>query len=223
MIALTASLFQWLNFPSDVTATLAIASGALIPAIAIRRGDRQQSKQAKMQEVVSGDFQRPFVYVLFIAAGLLILGELAIITISFTGVSGFQVNSAQLGSESQRSWTAALISLFLILVLAVAIGSFVAHRRFQYDLWCAIGAAAPLAIFPLLAYNNIIYLGIQGWLGRLVETALFLVPVLGVVLGVFRGRRTRPLFLANLLFKELSESDRTAVREIMAEPKAKGG
>jgi hypothetical protein len=56
----------------------------LIPAIAIRVRDRKTSKARKVEEAVSGSFERPWMYTLLIGAALLVASLLAAILIANT-------------------------------------------------------------------------------------------------------------------------------------------
>ena len=222
VIALTAALFRWLNVPAEVTAALATASGALIPTIAIRIRDSKTSKARKVEEAASGTFERPWIYALLIGAALLVASELVGILIETKIEEGLTAGGVNL--ETSRGWAnfVGIVQILVIMVAAVPSGSYVAHRLNRNDVWCALGAVV-LALATLRFAGVTIERPTESDPPLVVLVALgVLSVVVGVVLGILRGRKTRNLFLAQRLFKGLSESDRSAVLDIMADAQAAG-
>jgi hypothetical protein len=228
VIALSAILFRKLGVPGEVAATLAAASGALIPAIAIRVRDRKTSNARKVEEAVSGSFERPWIYTLLIGAALLVASLLAAILIATTiedyllGPLVADVGGVNL--ETSRGWAnlTLIIETLIPLVAAVPTGSYVAHRLKRNDLWCALGAVVfALVILPLAGVTVESPTEADPPVFVIVALGVFSI-VVGVVLGVLRGRKSRSLFLVKRLFRGLSESDRSAVLDIMADAQAAG-
>jgi hypothetical protein len=232
VIALTAALFRWLNVPAEVTAALATASGALIPSIAIRIRDRKKSKAGKVEEAVSGTFERPWFYVLLIASGLLTVSEVVWILVEdkiveaellapFVRGLTDRPADANLANSGVWVWLTGIVGLSIALAVAVPSGSYVAHRVKRNDMWCALGAVVLMLV--ALPFAGVTIEPSESPLPVIVVVAIGVLSVAsGVALGVLRGRKTRSLFLAKRLFKGLSESDRSAVLDIMAEAQSAG-
>lgn len=225
VIALTALTLQRLKVPSEVTASLSTASGALVPAIAIRRRDAVKSKVDHCLELVARVFERPPIYVLIIAAGLLALVEFTVYLLG-----GFIGGVATLAAEEEGLLTAeeslavfesdifiggiAIVSLLIVMVIAVFVGTYVAHRITRRPIVWAMAAvvlaqAVTLAVDVVaLAFTDAPF----NWMAYPVWVAALGIPVW---LGARRGRRNRAMFLANRLFKGLSENDRNGMLALM--------
>jgi hypothetical protein len=227
VIALTAALLHRLAVPSEVTGSLAMASGALVPAIVIRVRERAKSKAKRVSELVSGTFERPPVLILIIAAGLLALIEWASYVLFFV-VAGL----ASLAAEDEGLLTAdaaasvlesemvtggiALLGLLLVMAAAVPVGTYVAHRVTHRPLLWAFGAVL-LAQAVLLTIDVSISLSTGEPVNYLAYAVFVAAVSITGWLGVRRGRRNRALFHATRLFRRLSETDRSAVLQIMDE------
>ena len=237
-IALTALLFGSLGVQPDVVTALATAAGALIPTVAIRVRDRKTSKARKVEEAVSGTFERPWIYTLLIGTALLVASELAGIWIVtniedallgpffaafMEGWTGGPEGSVNL--ETSRGWAnlTLILEMLTVLVAAVPCGSYVARRLKRNDLWCALGAVVLALVTLRFAVGVTVESPAEADPPLVVIVALgVLSVVVGVVLGVLRGRKSRSLFLVKRLFKGLTESDRSAVLDIMADAQAAG-
>ena len=239
VIAVTAVLLHWLPIPSEVSASLATASGALVPLIVMRRRDRKKGKAESFDELASGTFERPFPYVLFTAAGLLTLLLAAGSAIMLAPLLGSYLTAqgeglltieeiAHLNHSSGVLGSALTIGPLIGLASAAIVGVYVAHRLPRHDLWCGIR----VVVLTLLVFVADLLLTNAGFGlidARLVpsDISTYLYSAcpagaIGIVLGVLLGRRTRPMFLVNRLFKGLSRSDQGTVLEIMKEAQSDG-
>ena len=215
---LTAVLFHWLELPDDIATSLALASGGLVPIFALRRKDHKQSREAKINEAVSGKFERPLIYVLIIATSWLAIAAMTLSSLVRVLVypesvlpeiflpSSIRENPALVYHYDQETWVPLFLGISMLMAVAVLVGIFTAHRVKRHAIWCALGAVVLSEAARLVVY--------WGRVDRYFIIALAAI-CLGVMLGVVLGRRTRALFLATRLFKGLSEADRSAVLEIM--------
>lgn len=229
VIALTALVLQWLTVPSEVTASLSPAAGALVPAVAVRRREGRKGKADRVMELVSGTFRRPPAYVLIIAAGVLGLIEYFTYFLSYlvsyaplidaeiAGLLTAEESTTILLSPSSTSTAiATLLGFVATFIVAVPVGSYVARRIGTHPLCWAVGAvvlnqSVSFLIFSITTDPSITTLDYSAFL---IWTVLLSVAVW---IGVRHGSRTRALFLATRLFRRLSEADRTAVLALMQE------
>ncbi|MDT0164884.1 hypothetical protein Q9R32_04880 [Actinotalea sp. AC32] len=225
VIAGTAVALRALDVPSEVTAPVSTASGALVPMVAIRRGERRKSKVEHVQEMLSGTFARPPVYAAIIAAGLLALTEWVTYVVAFVGAAAVSWAGEEAGvlttAESEvllgsagASGAATVLGLLLTMVAAVPIGAYVAHRVLRRDVVVALAAVALSQVITFLLLGTLSgFAGFRPW-----PWVVWVVLVSGAIaLGVARGRSTRSLFLVDRVFRRLGEADRRAVLSLIDE------
>jgi len=227
VVAVAALLLRSLDVPDEVTASLSTASGAVVPAVAIRRRERAKGKSQRIEELVSGTFERPRVYVLIIAGCFLAVAEF--LTYFFVGFLGGVValaaeESGFLSTEESAAVLVddavivlvALLGLLVTAVIAVPVGIYVAHRIKRHPLYWAFGALLLAQAVSLLI--ELVWLRSPDTPPNFLAYAIF-VAVIAVPLwfGVHRGVRTRALFRAKRLFHRLPESDRATVLALMEE------
>lgn len=139
VIALTAVLLRWLTVPSEVTASLSTASGALVPAVAIRRRESAKRETDRMRELLTGTFRRPALYVALIGAGLLGASEYLAYLVNYFVVGVASAGAEELGlltledslaiaESDSAAFGAALLAWVTIVCVAGPVGAFVAHR-----------------------------------------------------------------------------------------------
>lgn len=232
VIAVTAFLLQWLSMPKELLAPLSTASGALVPAIAIRRNEKRRSKASQASELISGRLRREPVYVLFVASGALVAVEfasfllaivIAYISLSdaqFAGlISEEQLSEILLSEQSASVGLAALLTYVALTIASAAVGVYVAHRIAKGSVYWALGAVVlgqVVTVLVALATGS-------SWSDIAASTftwqfaVLFALLATAVTLGALRGRRTRALFSATRLFRRLSEDDRRTILSLMDE------
>jgi hypothetical protein len=222
VIAATALVFSYLGIPGEVTGSLATASGALVPIVATRWREAKKTPADHVLDVTTGRLHRPRIYVLITAVGLLALAEwVSTLTFSIMHVVALVAVEQQTGELVESPGlllvmgNAALLALVTTMVTALPVGIYVAHRIHQRPLAWALAA-----ILLAQTMSFIIYAIWDGGLASFNYTSVLFWPIalaLPVWIGVHRGVRTRLRFLASELFKKLSEDDRRALLDVMAE------
>ncbi|WP_347977161.1 hypothetical protein [Microbacterium sp. ProA8] len=223
--AVAAALGSW-ELPAAAVASIATASGALVPALAIKRSDRRRAHKTRTSELLAGRFKRPPVYVLIVASGMLGLAfllslvfgyMLAYMTLADAESSGHLTGADynDLVERGSGAGTAAGLVLIVMLAASMPVGRYVAHRIPSRS-W-AWGLAAVLVNEAVLYASGSLVVG--DWsLPPIEYFVVYTLPVtIGVLLGIWRGGRTRALFWAKRLFKGLSETDRRTVLSLMDE------
>jgi hypothetical protein len=229
VIAMTAFLMQAMGLPSEVLAPLSTAAGALVPAFEIWRSERRRSKVSKMTELASGRFKRPPVYVVIVAAGILSLTSLltglvgaiiATISLADALASGLLTEAEYADVMEAGSAVGIIILLMLVasLVVSAPVGSYVAHRIPGRPLLWAVGAAM-LSVVLIYVLSS---LAVGDWSvpSPWEFVFVFLPHAIGITLGAWWGSRTRAMFWAKRLFRNLSEPDRRTVLSLMEDSAA---
>lgn len=227
VIAMTSLILKWVTVPSEVTVSLATASGALVPTFLLSRRERHKSRTSRIAELVSGRYRRPPVHILILAAGLLALVEwvsffvFMLVTALTNAVSLFgAVEAGYLRQEQADSLMlnetaigmVVVLQLAVMMVGAVVVGRFVArrvpHRPMLYAYAAILVCQGASLLVELATFTTI-----NPW--SYVAYPLVLASTMWI--GVLWGCRTRALFLANRLFRRLPEEDRQAVLAMMDE------
>jgi hypothetical protein len=227
VIGVVALLLHLLDLPDDITTPLALASGALVPVIALRLRDRRKPRIDRLAELVTGSFWRPPIYVVIIAAAMLLLTQLAAYFLVGIVVGGALLSGVQMGSldaeESKRIldslasrfWTEVL-SLLAVTTVAIPVGKYIAHRIAKKQFWWAM-VAVLLSQLGSMIIDVVFAVTSRSSLQFNLYIIYIAASTVTVVIGVWLGRQTRVLFLASRLFKGLSEADRAAVLDLMKE------
>lgn len=231
VIAVTSLLLKWVTVPTELTVSLATASGALVPTLVLSRRERRKSRTARMAELVSGAYRRPPVYVLIVAAGLLALVEwVALLLIMFTSAMFLYtslegaVTAGWLAQDQADSLVMEEAALGMVVILqwlvmmagAIFVGRFVARRIRRHALVWAFGAIIVCQTVSLLAQLTFSTTA-ENTVNAMAYVLYPLASAVTIWIGVLWGQRTRGLFLANRLFRRLSETDRQAVLAMMEE------
>lgn len=231
VIATTSLFMKWVAVPTELTVSLATASGALVPTLVLRRREHKKSRTARMVELVTGSYQRPVVHVLILAAGLLALVEWA--SLAFIMFASAFIGYGQLSEAVDQGWllqdqadslvlaestTGVVVMLQWTVMMcgAVLVGRFVARRITRHAMAWAFAAivVCQVASFTI----EVLLMATTGPpVNYLAYVVYPLVSALTIWIGVIWGRRTRGLFLATRLFRRLPEMDRNAVLCMMEE------
>lgn len=226
VVAAVAVVLRSLELPAEAIASIATASGALVPAFAIKRSERRRDRETRTSELLAGRFRRPPIYVLIVASGMLGLAfllslvsgfTLAWVTLADAELSG-HLTAADYNDLVERgsgAGAAAILALIVMLAASTPIGRYIAHRIPAHS-WAWAFAAVLVNELVLYTCGSLVS---GDWSLPPIEYLLvYTLPVMiGVLLGVWRGNRTRALFWATRLFKGLPETDRRTVLNLMEE------
>ena len=218
-------LLHLLRLPDDIITPLALASGGLVPAIALRLRDRRKTRIDQLTELLTRSFARPPVYIVIISSAMLLLTQLAayfLVGIVVGGALASGIASGSLSSEESRRildslvsriWTEVL-SVLAVATVAIPVGKYLAHRLAKRQYWWAI-LAVVLSQLGSLIIDLVFAATSDSSLQFRLYVIYFTASTVTVSIGVSRGRKTRALFLAGRLFRGLSEADRAAVLDLM--------